>query len=448
MTLQEIADALKAALTELEAIAAKDAPTDAEADKAIELAKSIKELEGKKLKAQQLIEIRENIVKTKAADAELLNKANNGLNINANAEIKGGESSLKRMPEAKLKSYQTGLALQALARGNEQASQTLGELGIVCKTHGMATDTEGGAFVPEEVSNYIIDLSLQYGVFRRNARVESMNSETKRVPRITNDVTAYWGSEGGAYTASQIMTAGSIVGTARKLTALSIVSNELEMNATIDMGARFAISCARQFAKAEDQAGFLGDGTSTYGGITGLKTALLNLSATRANIASAVVGTGNLFSEITLEDFRKMKAKLPGYARTTNTKWYINYTAESEIIERLVTAINGTTQTEIANGMVYNKFLGYNVELVEVLPNVDANDVPIAWLGDLKLSSTFFDRKSLAITRDLSQGFLTDQTYIKAVEYVDIVNHEMGNASATASARVAGPIIGLLSAAS
>ena len=56
-----------------------------------------------------------------------------------------------------------------------------------------------------------------------------------------------------------------------------------------------ATSVARAFANAEDEAGFNGDGSSSNGGIVGLKNAV--------GSAGQKTGSGNAYSELTLADF-------------------------------------------------------------------------------------------------------------------------------------------------
>ncbi len=73
--------------------------------------------------------------------------------------------------------------------------------------------------------------------------------------------------------------------TAKKLMVLTKYSNELNEDAVLNIGDDLAGEIAYAFALKEDQCGFLGDGTSTYGGITGVTTALLNVFAgTPANV--------------------------------------------------------------------------------------------------------------------------------------------------------------------
>ena len=79
-----------------------------------------------------------------------------------------------------------------------------------CNDHGVsirdamtgASNQLGGALVPEEMETAIIDLREQYGVFRREARIVPMASDTKIVPRRTSGVTAYFVSDNTEVTAS------------------------------------------------------------------------------------------------------------------------------------------------------------------------------------------------------------------------------------------------------
>jgi HK97 family phage major capsid protein len=81
-----------------------------------------------------------------------------------------------------------------------------------CQDHGLdmtyraamkeSANELGGWMVPEEMEQAIIDLKEIYGVFRQEAKVTPMLSDTKRVPRRTGGVTAYFGDELGTMTAS------------------------------------------------------------------------------------------------------------------------------------------------------------------------------------------------------------------------------------------------------
>jgi HK97 family phage major capsid protein len=56
---------------------------------------------------------------------------------------------------------------------------------------------------------------------------------------------------------------------------LTTVSNELNEDAFVNLADDVAGEIAYAFAKKEDECGFVGDGTSTYGGIEGVASKLL-----------------------------------------------------------------------------------------------------------------------------------------------------------------------------
>ena len=98
-------------------------------------------------------------------------------------------------------------------------------------------------------------------------------------------------------------------------------------------------------------------------------------------------------------------------------------------------------------------FMGYPVEFVQIMPKVVANSQVCCLLGDMSLAVDFGDRRqtTIAFSRDASVDsvsmFETNQIAVKATSRFDIVAHDVGNQSATAALRVAGPVVGLMTAA-
>lgn len=437
MTIQTVNDAIVAKSAELDNLLGKADPTMDD----VQAIKAIGEEIGTLKSQLNDLQIAENLRKQRATEKSATQPvATNDVKVT----VKGHRA--ESLPADKKSQFIAGRFIQASLRNSEAAKQDLEALGVEYKTHVESNDALGGILVPQEVSSYIIDLKEAYGVFRRNTRIESMSSDQKLVYRMGDDMNAYWGSEAGTNTASD-MTFGGVTLNAKKLYALAVVSDELNADASIDLGAQFAVSVARQFAKKEDEAGFNGDGTSAYGGITGVREKLLGLSNTIANIAGLQVGSGNLYSEIVLADFIATKGKLPGYARSA-ARWYMSKDFFAATAERLALAAGGVMASEIINGYTLDRFLGFPVELVDVMPKVEANSQVCALFGDLSLASTMGDRQAVTVRADLSTGFTTDTIYIKATERVDIVVHDVGNADAAAANRVAGPIVGLITAAS
>lgn len=326
-----------------------------------------------------------------------------------------------------------------------------------CKNNGLelkfdmneGVNEQGGYLVPAEFDPMLIRLLETYGRFRQFTRVSPMASDTKNQPRRTGGVTAYWVGEGKIINRSA-PTHDNVGLVAKKLAALTAISNELSEDAAINTADEIAFEIAYAFALAEDQAAFLGDGTSTYGGIQGISPKLLALSATIANIAGLVVAAGTTFSAFTLPNFNSVVGLLPEYADTNNCGWFCHRSFYYNTMQRLELAAGGVTAREVSEGdrRARPLFLGYPVNFCQVMPRADAVSQVACLLGDLAMATTFGDRRRRTMFTDPYSLANYDQIQIRGTERIDINFHDTGNASATASARQAGSVVGLISAAS
>jgi HK97 family phage major capsid protein len=311
--------------------------------------------------------------------------------------------------------------------------------------HSEGNNVDGGFLVPDEFDTEIVWLREQYGVFRRNARIKPMLTDAKSFSRKTSSHSAYWVGEGATNTTSK-MQFDPIKLVAKKLRTDGYLTEELSEDAAVALGDEAAQDIAWAFAYQEDLAGFLGDGTSTYGGIQGLNSKLLGLSGTIANIAGAYDASTNDFATLVIGDFHGTMARLPQYAKTT-AKWYCSSTFYELAMQRLAAGVGGVTMTEIKNGVPQQYFLGHPVEIAQVLPsaNPSANTV-VCWFGDLSQAAYLGDRRGITFkTTDVGgNAWNNDEIAYKATERLDIVCANLGNASATASARVPGPLVGLV----
>jgi HK97 family phage major capsid protein len=320
-----------------------------------------------------------------------------------------------------------------------------------CKNHGIVlattqsegSNTTGGYLVPTQFDNTLIDLRNQYGVFRQNVGIKYMTSDVMLIPRRATGLTGYWVGEGSAITQSN-KTWDQVQLTAKKLAAVATMTSELSEDAIIMVADDLASEIAYVFAYNEDLAGFIGDGTSTYGGITGVTTALKAAAGTptTSSAGGVVIANGNTFAEITLANFNGVLGVLPGYARA-GAKWYCSPMFHEAVMNRLAYASGGVPASEIINGVTVPKFLGYPVVLSDVLPSTDANSQICCLFGNLPMAAKLGDRRqtSLAFSDSAYVGsvsmFETDQIAVRGTERIDIVVHDVGSTSA------AGPIVGL-----
>jgi HK97 family phage major capsid protein len=275
-----------------------------------------------------------------------------------------------------------------------------------------------------------------------------MASDTKMQPRRTGGVSANWVGEAKPITSSNpVYDNVSLV--AKKLAANVVMSSEISEDSAINIADELAFEIGYAMAVAEDQAGFLGDGSSTYGGITGITQKLKGLDGTIANIAGLFVASGNSFSEFALTDFINTVALLPQYADGPGAGWYCHRSFYFGTMQKLELAAGGVTAREVATGDRSPRplFLGYPVNFTQTMPRSDANSQIAALLGDLTLGTVMGDRRRRTLFVDPYSLSTNDQVQMRGTERIDIVVHDVGNASATPDLRQPGPIVGLISAA-
>ena len=335
--------------------------------------------------------------------------------------------------------YLSGRFIRAAIEGRESDMLWCREHGVASlaasTSHSSNVNAWGGLLIPTEFSTALINLKETYGVFASRAKRWPMSSDILQIPRRSGGVTAYYVAENTDMTASRV-TFDMVQLAARKLSAVCVYPQELADDAAISLADHVVSEMAYAFAKAEDDAGFKGDGTSTYGGIQGITVGIGS-----AGVATAASGNVS-FETLDLEDFEAAVAKLPEYARP-RAAWYISSVGFATSMMRLAYAGGGNTTENVAGGM-QRSFLGFPVVISQSLNSTSGSDTSAikALLGDLSLSSAYGDRATFNITADRSVYFLADQVAVKATQRFDIVNHDVGSSAA------AGPVVAVKTAAS
>lgn len=315
--------------------------------------------------------------------------------------------------------------------------------------HGETGVTSNGqVLVPEEFDRDLIDLRETYGVARRLFGRRMMSSDTLHTPKRSSGLTAYFVNEHGAGTESN-MSWQDIQLVAKDLMILSRMSNQLSMDAVISIGDTLAGEIAYAFSQKEDDCAFNGDGTSTYGGIQGVRTLLTSIDgAGTDSLGLKIQGTSNTWSAQVMGDFQAVVGKLPQYADTPNTCWVCHKAYYAEVMLRLLIASGGTQMNEAQAGDRRPRpmFLGYPVEFSQVFPSQTATTGVTCVLGDFSQGAIFGDRQqtSIAFSEHGTVGgesvWERNQIAIRGTERFDIVVHGCGSASAV------GPIVGLATA--
>jgi HK97 family phage major capsid protein len=328
--------------------------------------------------------------------------------------------------------YLSGRFIRAAIEGREADVLWCREHGVASlaasTSHSSNNNAQGGLLIPTQFATTLINLKETYGVFAASAKRWPMSSDVLQIPRRSGGVTAYYVAENTDITASRA-TFDFVQLTARKLSAMCVYPQELADDAAIALADHLVSEMAYAFAKAEDDAGFIGDGTSTYGGITGI------MSAIGAGSVYTAASSHDSFEDLTLDDFEGAVAKLPAYA-LPRAAWYVSSAGFAASMMRLAYAAGGNTTEQIAGG-VRKTFLGYPVVISQSLNSTLGTDASKNKLifGDLSLSSAYGDRQMFSVKADSSRYFEADQVAVKATQRFDIVNHDMGTAS------VAGPVV-------
>jgi len=312
------------------------------------------------------------------------------------------------------------------------------EWGFEMKAMSETVNTAGGFLVPHQFANDIIDLREEYGVLRRLIKVRPMVNDTLSINRRTSGLTVYYPSEGGAITASD-KAWDQVTLTAKKYATIALWSSELNEDAMISMGDDLAQEIAYAFALAEDTNGFNGDGSSTYCRTVGLRQRLLDVWTTIGG-AGLVVGAGNAYSELTLRNFHSVIAALPLYARP-RAKWLCSATFHDTVMQPLQTAAGGNDAANIAAGGT-PRFLGYPVELSQVMPTTEANSQIPVTLGDYMMAGSLGDRRQMTLKYSDEYKYAEDQLAVRGTQRIDINWHDVG------SGTTAGPVVGLITASS
>ena len=328
--------------------------------------------------------------------------------------------------------YVSGRTIAAGLFNHKSSKQWLDNHGISNTALYEGDDQKGGIFVPTEMETAIIRLVESYGVFRRFAKSEPMGSDRKVVHVRTGGLTAYpIGETSPANESSNSGTRTSptynpIELIARKWKAWLKMSDEVNEDAMITLADEVSREMALAFSYAEDNAGFNGDGSSTYNGVTGAKN-VLGAGSKYTMVAAA----GNLaFSDLTLTDFESVVGKTPHYENFMPA-WFISKPGYYASMDNLKNAAGGNTARELESGNGL-QFLGYPVVWTQVLPTslADQASTTLAYFGDLRMAALFGDRRGMTMSVTDQRYWDEDQIAIKGTERFDINIHSAGTASA------------------
>lgn len=313
-----------------------------------------------------------------------------------------------------------------------------------CKDHGVearalneGSNSAGGALVPEEFANRVIRLVETYGTFPGSAENVSMSRDTMVIPKRLTGTTAYFVGEGSSVTESE-PTYGNVSLVAKKLAVGCRMSTEVVEDALVSLADAVAAEFATSLAYRIDLCGWLGDGTSQYGGINGIVNKINDGTHTASVVSAASGNTG--FETLDVEDFLAAMGKLPLFARQ-GAAWYISPAGYAASIARLKYAAGGNTVDNLGRD-AGESFLGYPVRMVHVMNSTlgaDSNKVKVLF-GNMNLSSIYARRRDFSVRLFDQVYATTDQLLLQGTMRFDINHHTLGSTSEV------GPVVALKSA--
>lgn len=449
---------LKALLDELAAVVAEmetmteDAPEGIEAEPmSEEMEASLRSLEAKADKLRERIEFLQR-VQTKHADLRSVLERSAPAKAVEAPETKETADVEKRTEYAVPKShtnlrafkdaesaYRAGMHIKGFVFGDAEARRWCADHGVEKRVQASGVNSLGGVLVAPEMSNEIIRLVEEFGAFPQYARRVNMNSDTLVIARRTGGLAARPVGENVEVTASDV-TFDNVELNAKIWGVANRVPNSLLEDSIIDLADAMAVEVAQAFAEAFDNAGFIGDGTSAYHGVTGVATKVL-LSAHSASVVTAT--SNDTFDDLSLKNFTDTLAKLPLYARR-QAAWYVSPVGWGAAMLRLAmlpggsSNAGGNTTDNVAAGFG-ETFLGYPVRLVHSMESgLTGTTGKVACLfGDLSQAATFGERRAINIRTASERYIELDQTLTFATTRNAMVVHDLG------STTKAGPVVAL-----
>ena len=343
-------------------------------------------------------------------------------------------------PESVESAYRVGRWIRGTVFRNADDLRWCRDHGVEARALNEGSNSAGGALVPEEFSARVIRLVETFGTFPASG-VESMTMtrDTMVVPKRLTGTSAYFIGEGSAITESE-PTYGNVSLVAKKLAVSCRMSSEVVEDALVSMADQVTTEFSTSLAYKIDLCGWVGDGTSDYGGIRGVVNKIGNGEHTASVVGAA---SGNVsFETLDLDDFLGVIGKLPIYARQ-GARWFVSPAGFAASIARLKYAAGGNTGNDLAAGGS-ETFLGYPVSLVHVMNSTLGSDVSKVKVlfGNLGLSSIYARRRDFSVRLFDQVYATTDQLLLQGTMRFDINHHSLGSASEV------GPVVALKTAAS
>ena len=292
---------------------------------------------------------------------------------------------------------------------------------------------EGGYLVPtEQINMEIRRMVMEVGLAARIGYQQPIAAGGGLALHRLGGPTAYWKAAGAAGTPST-PTAGGIRLSPETLMALVNVDMELFEDSRTNLGNYLATEFAYAMGYKEDQAAFIGDGSPTYGGITGI------LNSDRVTVVLMTTG-GDAFGGVNYQELCSVEAELADMG-FDNAAWLMHAT----VLARLKVLIDfaGTPIWQKPSEKEPAELMGYKHHITGFFPRASASAADSRFLafGNFGQGLLYGTRSRLAIDFSDAARFDYLQRSFRAYERIDIAVAGFTEDERTAHPELRNPII-------
>lgn len=344
------------------------------------------------------------------------------------AKIRDGKAAFEDVDTAEAFGAWARLQVAQADRRTEY-TQKDNDLDIIGKVMSGTVNASGGALIPTEFVPSLIYLTEQYGVAKKVANVTRMGRDVQSFPRLCSIQAFAFAAQGGSISAGD-PGLDNVELTAKKAGRITRVSSELLEDSAVSVADVIARQMSESYAKLVDQCYIIGDGTSTYGGFSGLVSAL----PSGAYIAQ---GTSNTWATQVVADFTGLMGSVENVdsarlAFICSRQYYFQVMMKLDV--------SASQFKELRTGNIGNAdgvFLGYPVYFSQVMPTATATSQKCVYFGDFAGGSMIGERRDMRIESSDQRYWDTDEVGWKATARFSVNVHGDGKGSTY------GPIVAL-----
>lgn len=330
------------------------------------------------------------------------------------AKIKSGRAVFHDADQAEAFGSWARLALLGTY---DYGSQKRADIEICRKTQVEFNNQLGGALVPIEFLPNLVWLTEQYGIARKIANVVPMSRDVMTVPRKTGLASMVPIAEAGTISGLD-NSYNNVTLTAKKYGVLYQISRELMADAAINIADDVARSIAESQAIAEDNAYFIGDGTSTYANQSGLTVAL----------PSSAYLTGVAWGTLAVGDFTTAMGRVEN-VNPARLAFVCSRQFFAQVMLRVDKTANQFKELTMGGLGGDATFLGYPVFFSQVMPKATGSNVRSCYFGDFTGATMLGDRRQLEIQTSDQFYFNADSLAVRGTSRFCVDIHGDGRGS-------------------